>query len=217
MRVLIGCERSGRVRDAFAALGHDAWSCDLEPSDTPGQHYQGDVRDILYDAWDMLIAFMPCTYLTVTGNRWMKPEYASRYPTRVQDRKDAIDFFMLLVNAPIRRIGAENPIGIMSTVYRKPDQIIQPYWFGDPHRKSTCLWLKNLPLLKPTNIVEPEYKVYRAKNKRSGFSKYPMAWTGTPDARIRSNTFPGVARAMAEQWGNLAVTTRQLALMEWGT
>lgn len=141
MKVLIGCEYSGILRDEFAARGHDAMSCDLLPTEKPGKHYQGDVRDILNDGWDMMIAHPPCSHLAVSGAAWFE-----------QKRKDGrqqqgIDFFMLLVNAPIERIAIENPIGIMSTVYRKPDQIVNPFNFGDPVRKPTCLWLQNLPKL----------------------------------------------------------------------
>lgn len=205
MKILIACEESGRVRDAFTDLGHDATSCDLLPSRTLGKHYQGDVRDILYDDWDIVIAFPPCTYLTVTGNRWMKPEYSERFPTRKQDRYDAIEFFMLFAQLKCK-YAIENPVGIMSTVWRVPDQIIQPYWFGDPHVKKTCLWLQGLPKLQRTDFdTEPQYKIYRSKKKKSGISRYPVSWSksGVGASRERGTTFYGIARAMAEQWGNL--------------
>lgn len=201
MRVLVACEFSGIVREAFAAQGHDAWSCDLIPTEVQGKHIQGDVLDVLGDGWDLMIAHPPCTRLTVTANRWYKPEYADRFPRIHEEREEAIEFFMALANAPIDRIAVENPVGIISTRWRKPDQIIQPYWFGDKVIKKTCLWLKNLPPLVPTQLVEPEYKIYNAKSKRSGKSRFPILWTGKSDAKARSRFFPGVARAMAEQWG----------------
>ena len=204
MRVLVACEYSGRVRDAFIRGGHDAMSCDLAPTDVPGPHYEGDVMDIITDNWDLLIAFPPCTYLTLTGNKWFKPEFADRFPERHQQRKDAIDFFMQIANMPISRIAIENPIGIMSSHYRKPDQIIQPWQFGFPTTKATCLWLKNLPLLKPTNIVEKgEVVISKSGNRMSKWyyetSKLPLK--NGARAKARSVTFQGVADAMADQWG----------------
>lgn len=185
MKILIACEFSGTVRDAFAKLGHDVWSCDLEPSDTPGQHYQGDVMDIIADGWDLMIAHPPCTHLAVSGARHFE-----------QKRKDGrqqqgIDFFMQMINASIDKIAVENPISIMSSVYRKPDQIIQPWQYGHGETKATCLWLKNLPLLKPTNIVEGrEQRIHKMPPS-------PNRW------KERSKTFQGIADAMAEQWGIL--------------
>ena len=204
MRVLVACEYSGRVRDAFIRGGHDAMSCDLAPTDVPGPHYEGDVMDIITDNWDLLIAFPPCTYLTLTGNKWFKPEFADRFPERHQQRKDAIDFFMQIANMPISRIAIENPIGIMSSHYRKPDQIIQPWQFGFPTTKATCLWLKGLPLLKPTNIVEKgEVVISKSGNRMSKWyyetSKLPLK--NGARAKARSVTFKGVADAMADQWG----------------
>jgi len=204
MRVLVACEYSGRVRDAFIRGGHDAMSCDLVPTDVPGPHYEGDVMDIITDNWDLLIAFPPCTYLTLTGNKWFKPEFADRFPERHQQRKDAIDFFMQIANMPIPRIAIENPIGIMSSHYRKPDQIIQPWQFGFPTTKATCLWLKGLPLLKPTNIVEKgEVVISKSGNRMSKWyyetSKLPLK--NGARAKARSVTFQGVADAMADQWG----------------
>lgn len=186
MRVLVACEYSGVVRAAFAALGHEAWSCDLLPSDDPDNHnhYQGDVRDLLVPGvWDLLVGFPPCTHLAVSGAKHFE---AKRKDGRQQQ---AIDFFMLLVNAPVPRIAIENPVGIMSTVYRKPDQIIQPWQFGHGECKATCLWLKNLAPLTPTDIVPGrEQRVWRLPP--------------TPDrAKIRSRTYDGVAAAMADQWG----------------
>ena len=226
MKVLVACEFSGIVREAFKAKGHDAWSCDILPTEAAGQHIQGDVIDILGDGWDLMIAHPPCTYLCVTGNKWFKPEYKDRFPDRPQQREDAVVFFMALANAPIPRIATENPICIMSSRWRKPDQIIQPYYFGDPHLKKTCLWLKGLPKLAhyPEDTfthkktwVEPEFVTYKSRTKKSGSSKYPVAWSGktkttkmpmawklgpSPDRwKIRSKTFQGIADAMADQWG----------------
>ena len=181
MKVLITCEFSGIVREAFKAKGHDAWSCDLLPTEIPGQHYQGDVMDIINDGWDLMIAHPPCTHLAVSGARWFKD--------KKQEQQEAISFFMQLINAPIGKIAVENPISIMSTTYRKPDQIIQPWMFGHGETKATCLWLKNLPLLKPENIVPGrEARIHR-------MPPGPDRW------KERSRTYTGIAAAMAEQWG----------------
>jgi len=219
MNVLIACEESGIVTEEFRKRGHNAYSCDLLPTsgNHPEWHIQGDVLKHLNDGWDMMIAFPPCTFLCVTGNKWFKPEYKERFPNRNNDRDSAINFFISLYNAPIEKIAIENPIGIMSTILRKPDQIIQPWQFGDPHLKKTCLWLKELPPLLYTQIVQPEYVIYKSKTKKEGQSKYPIAWAGKiketkmpmlwkmgPNEdrqRLRSKTFPGIANAMAEQWG----------------
>jgi len=204
MRVLVACEESQRVCIAFREKGHEAYSCDILPCSGghPEWHIQGDVTPLLEQEWDMIIAFPPCTYLTVTGNKWMKPEYSERFPTRVQDRLDAISFFMLFANASCPRIAIENPIGIMSTKYRKPNQIIQPYQFGDKERKSTCLWLKGLPLLLPTSIVEPNIVKYKnGKGTDSPWHINTMKLPPKERAAMRSKTFPGIAQAMAEQWG----------------
>jgi len=185
MRVLIACEYSGRVRDAFAALGHEAMSCDLLPTDAPGKHYQGDVRDILHDGWDLMIAHPPCTHLAVSGAR----HFAAKAASGVQG--EALDFVRLLLDAPIPRIALENPVSIISSRIRKPDQIIQPWQFGHGETKATCLWLKNLPLLMPTDIVE---------GRADRIHKLPPS----PDRwKIRSTTYPGIAAAFAEQWGCL--------------
>ena len=193
MNILIACEYSGTVRDAFARQGHNAVSCDLLPSDSGGHHIIGDVRDLLDGEWDMLIAFPPCTHLAVSGARWF-PE------KRADGRQQAgIDFFMDMVNAPIDRIAIENPIGIMSSHYRKPNQIIQPWMFGHLEQKSTCLWLKNLPTLESTdNVLEAMMDL--PKNKRERLHYLPPSkdrW------KLRSKTFQGIAEAMADQWGNL--------------
>lgn len=188
MRVLIACEESQEVCKAFRALGHEAYSCDIMP--TLGEHrdwhIQDDVMDHLDDGWDMMIAFPPCTHLAVSGARWF-------HEKRADGRQHAaIEFFLKIANAHIPKIAIENPIGIMSTKYRKPDQIIQPWQFGHGETKATCLWLKNLPKLVPTIIVEGrEHRVHH------------MA-PGPNRARDRARTYPGIAAAMAEQWGSLA-------------
>ena len=182
MKVLIACEYSGTVRDAFIKRGHNVISCDLLPSDKPGPHYRGDVFDIINDAFDLMIAHPPCTHLAVSGARWFKD--------KIKEQKMAIEFFNELVNADIPKIAIENPVGIMSTVYRKPDQYIQPWEYGHGETKKTCLWLKNLPKLIPTNIVEGrEGKVWKMPPSKD-------RW------KLRSKTYRGWADAMAEQWGN---------------
>ena len=205
VKVLIACEFSGIVRDAFIRKGHEAVSCDLLPTERPGPHIQGDVLSHLGDGWDLMIAHPPCTYLTTTGNKWFKPEYAQRFPNRVKDREDAIAFFMALANAPIDRMAIENPIGIMSTRWRKPDQIIQPFNYGAPVRKATCLWLKNLPPILsfyryPDEVVSnPNGGTDSVFHYKSGRLPPEERW------KFRSRTFPGIAEAMADQWGNLPI------------
>ena len=181
MRVLVACEFSGTVRDAFAARGHDAWSCDLLPTDKPGQHIQGDVLEVVGDGWDMMIAFPPCTHLCVSGARWFK--------AKEKEQTEALEFVRLLLAAPIERIALENPVGVISTKIRKPDQTIQSWQFGHGEVKRTCLWLKNLPKLVPTNVVDGrEARVHRMAPSEN-------RW------RERSRTYRGIADAMAEQWG----------------
>ena len=183
MRVLIACEYSGAVRDAFIALGHDAMSCDLLPTDVPGPHYQGDVRDVIGRGWDLMIAHPPCTHLAVSGARHFA---AKRADGRQQE---GIDFFMMLARADVPRYAIENPVCIMSSIWRKPDQVIQPWQFGHGETKATCLWLKGLPKLTPTNIVE---------GRADRIHKMPPS----PDRwKLRSATYAGIAAAMAEQWG----------------
>lgn len=183
MKVLIACEYSGRVRDAFIAKGHDAWSCDLLPTDAPGPHFQCDVADILNNDWDLMIAHPPCTHLAVSGAR----HFAAKKASGVQDA--ALDFVRMLLNANIPKIALENPISIISSRIRKPDQIIQPWQFGHGETKATCLWLKNLPKLAPTNIVD---------GRSDRIHKMPPS----PDRwKLRSTTYQGIAGAMAEQWG----------------
>ena len=183
MRVLVACEFSGVVREAFRKLGHEAWSCDVLPTDIPGKHQVGNVLNFLGDGWDLMIAHPPCTHLAVSGARWFK------------DKKDeqiyALKFVRKLMDAPIERICIENPVSIISSKIRKPDQIIQPWQFGHGETKATCLWLKNLPPLKPTNIVEGrEAKVHKMPPSKD-------RW------KLRSITYQGIADAMAQQWGNL--------------
>ncbi len=204
MKVLVACEFSQIVTEAFTKRGHYAMSCDLLPAEKNYPHYQGDVLDVIVNHWDefdLMIAHPPCTYLTLAGNRWMKPEYKHLYPTREQDRQNAIDFFMLLVEAPIPMIAVENPIGIMSRIFRKPDQIIQPYHFGDDVRKPTCLWLKSLPPLFATKIVEPKLHIDKNGHTDSFFHYYSFNLPKAERAKYRSRTFEGIAKAMAEQWG----------------
>ena len=214
MKVLVACEYSGIVRDAFINKGHEAVSCDLLPSESNlGNHYQGDVTNILNDGWDMMIAHPPCTYLAVSGARWFyHPEdkhlpYEERrphplHPNRKQLQEEALDFIKLLMKAPIEKIAIENPVGVISTKIRKPEQIIQPHMFGHSESKKTCLWLKNLQPLQPTNIVEEEERVVYASG-RSMPRWYADAYKLPPEERwkVRSATFLGIAQAMAEQWG----------------
>jgi hypothetical protein len=202
MKVLIACEYSGTVRDAFIARGHEAMSCDLLPTDKPGPHYQGSVFDIIDQGWDLMIAHPPCTYLTYAGTRHWNA------PGRAELRKEALKFFLDLYAANIPKIAIENPVGYVNTAWRKPDQIIHPYYFGDPVQKRTCLWLKGLPLLdySETKLPKPE-PIYICQGEKckgkainwcesvKGTSKDNPRW------KIRSTTFQGIADAMAKQWG----------------
>lgn len=206
MRVLVACEFSGTVRDAFTRLGHDAWSCDIVPSDKGGNHYQCDLFDVVGLGWDLIIAHPPCTYLTVTGNRWFKPEYKERFPTREQDRIEAIDFFTRIYNLNVPKICIENPIGIMSKILRKPDQIIQPWQFGHQASKSTCLWLKGLPKLEPTSIVDRgEFVTYKSGKRMTKWYADAASLPPKERAKVRNKTFQGIADAMANQWGTLGI------------
>jgi hypothetical protein len=205
MRVLVACEESQAVTKEFRRLGHEAYSCDIIPCSGghPEWHLQQDVTPLLKEKWDMIIAFPPCTFLTVTGNRWFNEEkYGEKAIKRKADREEAVKFFMMLANANCEKIAIENPVGIMSTTWRKPDQIIQPYMFGDSFEKKTCLWLKGLPPLVPTNVVEPPARVQFDSGK-SMPGWYAEAWSLPKEerAKLRSKTFPGIAKAMAEQWG----------------
>lgn len=184
MKVLVACEFSGVVRDAFRARGHDAWSCDLLPSDVPGPHYHGDARDVLGNGWDLMVAHPPCTHLAVSGARWFKH--------KAREQAEALQFVRELLDAPIPRIALENPVSVISSRIRKPDQVIQPWQFGHGETKATCLWLKNLPRLTPSEVVEGrEARVHRLP---------PTAdrW------KLRSVTYRGIAEAMADQWGALS-------------
>lgn len=181
MRVLIACEYSGRVRDAFLALGHDAMSCDLLPTDVEGPHHMGDVTELLHMGWDLMVAHPPCTHLAVSGSRWFKD--------KVKEQAEALVFVQTLLDAPIAKIAIENPVSVISSRIRKPDQIIQPWQFGHGETKATCFWLKGLPKLTPTNVVEGrEARVHR-------MPPGPDRW------KERSRTYSGVAEAMATQWG----------------
>ncbi len=202
LRVLVACEYSGTVRDAFIKRGHEALSCDLLPTDVDGPHYQGDVFDIINDGWDLMIAHPPCTYLTYAGTRhW-------NVPGREKLRNDALEFFIKLHESNIPKICIENPVGYVNTVFRKPDQIIHPYYFGDPVQKRTCLWLKGLGKLdySRTIIQKPE-PIYICQGEKSFGKKINWCESvkGTskenPRWKIRSKTFQGIADAMAEQWG----------------
>jgi site-specific DNA-cytosine methylase len=181
VRVLVACEFSGVVRDAFSARGHDAWSCDLLPSERPGPHYQRDVLEVIGLGWDLMIAHPPCTYLSYAGLRWFKTD-----PSRMEKAREAFRFFVALRNAPIPKIAIENPKGFLNKWYGKPSQIIQPWQFGEPYTKATCLFLKNLPPLLYTNIYTDRF----------------VNWTefGHRSAKDRSRTFFGIADAMAQQW-----------------
>lgn len=203
MKVLVACEESQIVCKAFRELKHEAYSCDLLPCSGghPEWHLQCDVFTIIEQGWDMMIAHPECTRLTVAANKYYKPEYAHRFPTIHEDREKAVEFFMQIAAAPIEKIAIENPIGIMSTRWRKPSQIIQPYQFGDPERKGTCLWLKNLPNLVPTNIVEPEIIRHASGRTDSKLHFETLKLPKEERRKARSKTFPGIARAMAEQWG----------------
>lgn len=190
MKVLVACEYSGRVRDAFIGKGHDAMSCDLLPTDVPGPHYEGDVRDILGDGWDLMVAHPPCTHLAVSGARWFKDKQ--------EEQAEALDFVRTLLDAPIPRIALENPVSIISSKIRKPDQIIQPWQFGHGETKATCLWLKNLPKLQPTDIVDGRKAVVHR------MAPSPDRW------KMRSLTYTGIAQAMADQWSDSDTTVWSL-------
>ena len=243
MKVLVACEESQAVCKAFRERGHEAYSCDIQECSGghPEWHVQGDVLPIINgyhdgigipvfitadgkkhdtpERWDILIAHPPCTYLTVSGNAWFNVEkYGDKARKRERDRKEAIEFFMCFANADCEKIAIENPIGVISTVYRKPDQIIQPYQFGHHARKSTCLWLKGLPKLQPTNIVDP------GRIDKNGYSEGASAtyardengksisWNDPRTAKIRSKTYSGIAQAMAEQWGGEIFSPYQMKM-----
>ena len=220
MKILVACEESQAVTIELRKLGHEAYSCDIEECSGghPEWHIQQDVLRLLNghcqfntidgenhyitDKWDMIIAHPPCTYLTVTGNRWFNVEkYGENAIQRCKDREDAVNFFMMFANANCEKIAIENPVGIISTRWKKPSQIIHPYMFGDNFEKKTCLWLKGIPELEPTNIVEPPERT-KFKSGKTMPSWYADTWKLPPKerAKARSKTFPGIAKAMAEQW-----------------
>ncbi len=214
MRILIACEESQAVTLELRKLGHEAFSCDLEPCSGghPEWHIQGDTLAEAYSGkYDMMIAHPPCTFLAVSGARWMYHDedrhlpYEERrphpnHPNRRRQQEEGLEFVQMLMDAPIRQIAIENPVSVISTRIRKPDQIIEPYWFGDPHPKKTCLWLKNLPLLKATNMVEPEYIVAADGKKYSMIHYMSKGKSRKERQRMRSKTFLGIAKAMSRQW-----------------
>lgn len=201
MRVLIACEYSGRVREAFRLKGHDAVSCDLLPTEIPGNHYQGDVMDIINDGWDMMVAFPPCTHLACSGAAWFEKK---RKDGRQQK---GVNFFLKFTKTNIPKWAIENPVGIMSKLYRRPDQVIHPYYFGDPFQKTTCLWLNGLPPLVHSSEDDLFYKkthTHKGEMYTAPSGKVMARWYAFAKgdrAKIRSKTFPGIAKAMAEQWG----------------
>lgn len=220
MKVLIACEESQEVCKAFREKGHEAYSCDIEPCSGGHEewHIQQDVLPLLNGniefktangeshridgKWDLIIAHPPCTYLTVTGNRWFNEErYGEKARERKRNRLEAIEFFMEFVKANCDKVAIENPIGVISTAYRKADQIIQPYEYGNPTRKATCLWLKGLPKLTPTNVVEPEIVRYKNGKSDNPWHYNTISLPPKERAKARSKTFSGIAKAMAEQWG----------------
>lgn len=227
MKVLIACEESQRITIEMRKLGHECYSCDIDvPSGGhPEWHILHDVlpyingnctfttmdrvQHTIEGEWDLLIAHPPCTYLTCSGNRWFNIEkYGDKAIARMKEREKAIEFFMKFINAKCEHICVENPVGYMNTHFRKPDQIIQPFWFGDPERKTTCLWLKNLPHLTATNMVDPD--ITDSSTGHSGYSTWhmDMEYIGKDKkerSKMRSKTFPGIAKAIAEQWSNIII------------
>jgi len=204
MRVLIACEESQSITIEFRKLGHEAFSCDIIDCSGghPEWHIKADALKVAYaGGWDLMIAHPPCTYLSLAGNRWFKPEYKDRFPNRLLHRKQALDFFMALYHAPIDHVAIENPIGAICTYFKGADQYIEPCWFGDPARKKTGLWLRGLPHLIPTEVVDPI--IYKYKNGK-GDSPWHIETLRLPTderRKVRSKTFKGIARAMATQWG----------------
>jgi len=194
MRVLVACEQSGTIREEFRELGFDAWSCDLVESDIPGNHLVQSALEVMYQGWDLMVAHPPCTHLATSG--------AKHFKKKIKEGKQqaALDFIKLLMSAPINHIAIENPIGVISTKIRKPDQIIQPWQFGDEFQKSTCLWLKNLPLLEHTKIVSKGEFYTSPSGKRM-----PKWFSDNKSSKVRSKTFPGIAKAIANQWGSFII------------
>ena len=219
MKVLVACEERQRVCIAFRESGHEAYSCDIKPCSGghPEWHIMQDVISLLDGRcsfktmdgiehsiggkWDLIIAHPPCIYLTLAGNKWFKPEFVDRFPDRQKQREESVDFFMDIANADCDKIAIENHVGVMSSKWRKPDQYIEPYMFGDPEKKKTGLWLKGLPLLKPTNIVEPVIIHCKSGANEPRWHMETMHLPKEERSRVRSQTFIGIAKAMAEQWG----------------
>lgn len=205
LRVLVACEYSGTVRDAFSALGHYAISCDLLPTDSPGNHHQGDIFEVIDDGFDLMVAHPPCTHLAVSGAR--------HFHKKQKEQAEALDFVRRLMAANIRHIAIENPVSIISSKIRKPDQIIQPWMFGDPFQKTTCLWLKELPNLTPTKIVD-KGAFHEWVDKKTGKKKRQAVWDmeafkkGVDRGKVRSKTFQGIADAMAQQWSAHVVAVK---------
>lgn len=205
MRVLVACEESQEVCKAFRALGHEAYSCDIEPCSGghPEWHLQCDALEIIKMRWDLIIAHPPCTYLTNAGNKWFKAEFKERFPDRENQREAAVQFFMSFWNVDCPRVAIENPQGIMSSRFRKPDQYIEPYMFGDAEKKKTGLWLRGLPALTPTEVVEPVIIECASGAREPRWHMETMHLPPKERSKTRSKTFPGIARAMAEQWGGI--------------
>jgi len=206
MKILIACEESQRVCEAFRKKGHESYSCDILPCSGghPEWHIQGDVLEHLNENWDMMIAHPPCTYLSNAGIGWFNEEkYGDKARLRKENRLEAFEFVMKLANAPIEKIVIENPVGWLNSHYKKPTQIIQPYYFGDEESKRTCLWIKGLEPLKPTKIVKPKIYAYYKRGKKKGKPIYGNDYMKFSEDRgmIRSKTFQGIADAMADQWG----------------
>ena len=219
-RLLVCCEESQRVCTAFRERGWEAYSCDIEPCSGghPEWHIRQDVlplingdcefdtvdgkHHVIKGEWDLLICHPPCTYLTLAGNKWFKPEFRDRFPDRIQQRQEAIDFFMKFANAKCKHIAIENPVGVMSSQWRKPNQYIEPYYFGDPEKKKTGLWLVGLPNLMPTNMVEPVIIHCKSGANEPRWHMESMSFPAKERSRVRSQTFIGIANAMAEQWGS---------------
>lgn len=207
LKVLIACEESQTVCKEFRNLGHEAYSCDILDCSGghPEWHIKGDVLAELNKGWDLIIAHPPCTYLTVTGNKWMKPEFSERFPGRAEKREEAIRFFLDIANAKCEHIAIENPVGVISTRWRKADQYVHPYHFGDPHSKRTGLWLKGLPKLVYTEIVEPQMYTYKDGRKDPVWHVESMKMPPAERSRYRSKTFDGIAKAMASQWSEYII------------
>lgn len=205
MKILIACEESQTICKSFRKLGFEAYSNDI--MDCSGGHPEWHLKMDAFEAvnsnkWDLMIAHPPCTYLTITGNKWFKPEFKDRFPERHQQREDAIKFFLDLYDSDIPYIAIENPVGVMSSRWRKPDQYIQPYEYGDPHSKKTGLWLKGLPKLIPTKIVEPQFHIYKDGRRDPIWHMETLKLSPDERSKARSKTFQGIADAIANQWGN---------------